>query len=77
MNNLVALDRTFAAAKFSLIRQTGHKIWRCPCGHHQMSSSNSRHGGRGDQNARALIRRILRQCRDCEKCKTEKARKTA
>jgi hypothetical protein len=71
MNNLVALDLVFDAAKFTLTRKRKHKIWQCPCGHHQMSSSGSRHGGRGDQNARALIRRILRQCETCEKCKQE------
>ena len=77
MNNLVALDLAFDKAQFTLARQRNHKIWRCPCGHHQATSSHSRHGGRGDQNARALIRRILRQCKTCEKCEAEKARKTA
>lgn len=77
MNNLAALERTFIEARFSLVRQRKHKIWRCPCGHHQTTSSSSRHGGRGDQNARALIARILRQCKSCEKCRTEKGAKAA
>jgi hypothetical protein len=62
MNNLTALDRLFSAAGFTLVRHTNHKIWRCPCGHTQMASSSSRHGGRGDQNAKALLARILRAC---------------
>lgn len=77
MNNIVALDRAIAANKFVLARKKKHKIWNCPCGHHQMTSSGSRHGGRGDQNAKALMARILRQCKTCEKCKAEREKKSA
>lgn len=62
MNDLTALDRAYTEAGFSLVRSRNHKIWRCPCGHTQIASSNSRHGGRGDQNAKALITRTLRAC---------------
>lgn len=63
MNNLVALDRAFTKARFTLVRQANHKIWRCPCGHAQITSSGSRHGGRGFENAMAQIARTLRACK--------------
>ena len=62
MNNLVALDRLFHEFGFTLVRHHKHKIWRCPCGHAQIASSGSRHGGRGDQNAKALMARVRRAC---------------
>lgn len=67
MNNLKALDRMFEAWGFTLIRQNKHKVWRCPCGHAQITTSASRHGGRGDQNARALLARTRRACSDTPK----------
>lgn len=62
MQNLTALDRLLTGAGFSPVRHKNHKIWRCPCGHTQLTLSGSRHGGRGDQNAKALIARTLRAC---------------
>jgi len=62
MDNLTALEREFRAFGFVLIRHSKHKIWRCPCGHAQITSSSTRHGGRGDQNARAMLARTRRVC---------------
>lgn len=70
MDNLTALDRLFEAHGFTLVRHTKHKIWRCPCGHAQIASSSSRHGGRGDQNAKALLARTRRRCQPPTKGKT-------
>lgn len=63
MNDLTALDRLYREAGFVLARYRKHKIWRCPCGHATITSSTSRHGGRGDQNARALVARIRKACK--------------
>lgn len=62
MRNITALNKAFEAAGFTLLRTKHHQIWKCPCGHTQMASSGSQHGGRGDQNARARLGRILREC---------------
>jgi hypothetical protein len=62
MNDLTALDRAFTEAGFTLARHIKHKIWRCPCGDHTITSSGSRHGGRGDSNARALLARTRDKC---------------
>jgi hypothetical protein len=62
MRDISALVQTFREAGFTLVREKNHQIWRCPCGHTQMTSSLSQHGGRGDQNARARIARALKIC---------------
>lgn len=62
MRTLDAIYREFEAAGFVLIRQRKHRIYRCPCGHATVPCHSSPCGGRGDQNERALMRRILRQC---------------
>lgn len=62
MRNLTALDRLIEEAGFTLVRRTNHKIWRCPCGHTLMTTACTPQRRRGDQNARALISRILREC---------------
>lgn len=67
MKNLKALDLAFEQAGFRLVRHRKHKVWACPCGHAQITTSSSQHGGRGDQNARALLRRTARQCNFEEK----------
>lgn len=67
MDNLKALDLAFQEAGFTLVRHGKHKVWRCPCGHAQLVASSSKHGGRGDQNAKALLRRTARQCKFEEK----------
>jgi hypothetical protein len=52
----------FQQSGFTLVRSKNHMIWRCPCGRHQLVTSTSRCGGRGDENAKADIRRTLRAC---------------
>jgi len=62
MDNRKALTNDLVSAGFRLLRKKNHEIWGCPCGHAQIPMSCSRHEGRGDQNARALIARTLRAC---------------
>lgn len=52
----------FEQAGFTLVRCTGHAIWRCPCGHTKVTSASSPGKGRGVTNARAQIARTLRAC---------------
>jgi hypothetical protein len=63
MNQRGALANFLVSAGFTLIRSNKHQIWGCPCGHGRVTVSNSRHGGRGDNNARAEIARTLRACK--------------
>lgn len=62
MRSVSALVKLFRENGFTLLRQTNHQIWRCPCGHTQIVSSGSPSGGRGDHNCKARIRRTLREC---------------
>lgn len=57
-----ALARLYEQSGFTLVRKKKHPIWRCPCGHAQITESSSRHGGSGDINARTRIARTLRVC---------------
>lgn len=57
-----ALYKAFEAAGFTLVRCTGHAIWRCPCGHAQVASPTSPGYGRSSANSKALIARTLRAC---------------
>lgn len=62
MNPVTAIDNMFEAAGFTLVRKTRHRVWRCPCGHIQLTSQSSPCKGRGDQNVKAKLNRALREC---------------
>lgn len=62
MDSVTAMLKLFTDAKFELVRNKNHPIYRCPCGHRQVSTSGSHCEGRGSTNARLLIRRVLREC---------------
>jgi hypothetical protein len=62
VNNMTALDRAFTKARFTLIRHVNHKIWRCPCGHTQVTTAGTRSKGRAFENAMAQLARTLRAC---------------
>jgi len=57
-----ALCRTFERAGFTLVRSNKHQIWRCPCGHTQVTSPATPGKGRSVENMRAEITRTLRIC---------------
>jgi len=62
MNSVTAMFKLFTDADFTLVRWKNHPIFRCPCGHRQVSTSGSHCEGRGATNAQLLIRRVLREC---------------
>lgn len=62
MRAYTALATLYEQSGFTLVRKKKHPIWRCPCGHAQITESSSCHGGRGDINARTRIARTLRAC---------------
>lgn len=62
MKSVTALVKLFSENGFTLARQTNHMVWRCPCGRHQITSSGTHCEGRGDNNAKALMKRTLRKC---------------
>jgi hypothetical protein len=66
MNSVTEMLKLFTDAKFEPVRAKNHPIFRCPCGHRQVSTSGSHCEGRGAANARLLIRRVLRQCAELE-----------
>lgn len=57
-----ALCLAFERAGFTLVREKGHKVWRCPCGHAQVVTAGTPGEGRAARNARALMSRTLRAC---------------
>jgi hypothetical protein len=63
MNSVSEMNQAFLRAGFALVREKNHPVWRCPCGHKQVTSSNTHCEGRADRNSAALIRRTLRECR--------------
>lgn len=67
MNSVTEMLSLFTDAKFEPVRNKNHPIFRCPCGHRQVSTSGSHCEGRGATNARLLIRRVLRQCAELER----------
>jgi len=67
MNSVTEMLKLFTDAKFEPVRSKNHPIFRCPCGHRQVSTSGSHCEGRGTTNARLLIRRVLRQCAELER----------
>lgn len=62
MRSITAIDHMMTAAGFTLVRQSNHRVWRCPCGHAQITSHCSPCGGRGDQNMKAKLARTVRAC---------------
>lgn len=62
MLEVTARARLYEAVGFTLARAKNHPIWRCPCGHAQISDTHSHCEGRGDINARRRIARTLRVC---------------
>jgi hypothetical protein len=67
MNSVTEMLKLFTDAKFTPVRNKNHPIFRCPCGHRQVSTSGSHCEGRGTTNARLLIQRVLRQCAELER----------
>jgi hypothetical protein len=57
-----ALFKAFERAGFTLVRCSRHAIWRCPCGHAQLTSPTTPGKGRSAWNAEADIARTLRAC---------------
>jgi hypothetical protein len=58
-----ALVLSFQRAGFTLVRSNRHSIWRCPCGHAQVTSPATPGKGRSVDNCKADIARTLRACR--------------
>lgn len=50
-------------AGFTLVRCKGHAIWRCPCGHTQLTTPVTPGKGRSTDNCRGDVARALRACR--------------
>lgn len=63
MNAKSALYAAYEEAGFTLVRWSNHLIWRCPCGHAQITSPATPGKGRVAQNSAADIARTLRACR--------------
>jgi len=61
----------YVSSGLTLIRDKNHQVWRCPCGHTQVVLRCSPSGGRGDKNAKAQLKRTLREC--AERKQEEKA----
>lgn len=57
-----AMIGMFRNAGFVLIRDKGHMIWGCPCGHARVVTRSTPARGRGDKNAKAEMTRTLRAC---------------
>lgn len=62
MRDGTRLRRAFEQAGFTLARQRVHQIWRCPCGHAQLSCPATPGKGRSIANTQADIARTLRAC---------------
>jgi hypothetical protein len=56
------LFRRFERAGFILVRCTNHAIWRCPCGHAQVTTPCTPGKGRSTDNCESLLARTLRAC---------------
>jgi predicted RNA binding protein YcfA (HicA-like mRNA interferase family) len=63
MRSATALIDRFERAGFTLVRSNGHQIWRCPCGHRQVTSPSTPGRGRSTQNMEAEIARTLKACK--------------
>lgn len=56
------LTLVFERAGFTLARMTNHAIWRCPCGHTQVTAPTTPGRGRSMDNTTAQIARTLKAC---------------
>jgi hypothetical protein len=56
------IQRALAGGGFTLVRHNKHEIWRCPCGHKQLTIACTGFRGRGNSNCMAMIARTLRAC---------------
>jgi hypothetical protein len=68
MHAHTALINTLMSAGFTLARKRQHEIWRCPCGHGQITVHSTGGKGRGDINARKQMARTLRECTALKEC---------
>ena len=57
------MAKLLMAYGFVLARETNHQIWRCPCGHAQITTNTTPSRGRADANATAQIKRTRRACK--------------
>lgn len=57
-----ALVAAFERAGFTLIRQRKHMVWRCPCGHAQVTCPSTPGRGRSTDNSHGNLARTLRAC---------------
>lgn len=62
MRKRVDCNDLFDKAGFVLIRAKTHNVYRCPCGHAQVSSPCTPGRGRAVPNLKAQINRTLRAC---------------
>lgn len=63
MRDQTEITQMFLAAGFKLARRGGHPIWRCPCGHAQISAPSTPGGGnRSRPNTKSLLARTARAC---------------
>jgi len=56
------IKRALIGGGFRFVRHTKHDIYRCPCGHAQLTIACTGFRGRGNDNCMALIARTLRAC---------------
>jgi hypothetical protein len=57
------LFKRFEGAGFTLVRKSNHAIWRCPCGHAQLTTPRTPGlGGRGLDNCYSELSRALKIC---------------
>jgi len=63
MNAKSTLYAAYERAGFILVRSQNHAIWRCPCGHAQVTSPRTPGKGRAADNCEADIARTLRACK--------------
>ena len=62
MKSTTALVLLFQEHGFTLARAKNHPVWRCPCGHAQITTISTPAQGRSEANAKALIKRTRRAC---------------
>lgn len=62
MRSSSALANLFERAGFRLVRSGRHLIWRCPCGHAQLTTPATPGKGRSIQNSAGDLARALKVC---------------